>query len=104
MSMINNVTRFAVTEAGKIFCYLTSRHMEPTGILKAADGQWDLAKVKEAILAGKTINTALVGPPVSDEDKVAKADEDFNATVDAATKKAADELAAANSGSAAPAA
>jgi hypothetical protein len=87
MSLINAKTRFAVEEdTGKLFCYLTARHLEPTGIHEASDGHWDLAKVKHAILNGLHIHTALVEPPPS-EDKVAQANADFSAAVEAEIAK-----------------
>jgi hypothetical protein len=83
MSLINSRTRFAVDSAtGRVFCYLTSRYYDATGELKAPDGTWDLAKVKELVLAGKGIEAALVKAAPSTEDKVEKANADFKAAID----------------------
>jgi hypothetical protein len=112
MSLKNSLVRFGVEEdTGKVFCYLTSRHLEAKGLHICADGVWDLAKVKKACLEGLNIHTALVKMPKQPEvDKVDQANEDFKKTVDETAASAAPPAAAADpvvqptSGEAAPAA
>jgi hypothetical protein len=85
MSLINAKTRFAVDDAdGRVFCYVTSRYFQPVGEQTLPDGTWDMAKVKALILAGETIETALISAPGPAPDKVAQANADFEAAVQAA--------------------
>jgi hypothetical protein len=72
--MKNPQPRFAYDEDDDtIFDYATSKSHPATGTLDAPDGQWDLAKVKELILAGKSIETAYAGAA----DKVEQSSADF---------------------------
>jgi hypothetical protein len=78
MSLINSKVRFAYdAETDRIFDYLTGRYAPVVGKLKSADGVWDLAKLKVAIVKGDAIESALLrDEPV---DKVAVANQDFKA-------------------------
>lgn len=87
--MINSKTRFAVDDTdGRVFCYLTGRYYPPTGSQVLPDGQWDMAKVKAAVLAGDSLEGARV------TDKVAQCDADFNAAVDAEVAKRVEQIEA----------
>lgn len=60
--MKNPQPRFSYDEENDwIFDYATSKSHPCEGILYVPDGSWDLAKVKELILAGKPIETAYLG-------------------------------------------
>lgn len=60
--MKNPQPRFAYDEEQDwIFDYVTSKSLPCEGIVELPDGKWDLAKVKELILAGKSIETAYLG-------------------------------------------
>ena len=84
MSLKNAQPRFAVDESdGRVFCYLTGRYFNPTGELTAPDGVWDLAKVKEAVLAGTTVEAARIVQDATHPDAVAKANADFEAAIEA---------------------
>ncbi len=90
MSMINSLPRFAVDEAdGRVFSYLTGRYFPATGMIQEADGTWDAAKVKAAILAGKPLEGSYVAPAV---DKVAQANAEFEAGIAAAMAATSEEL------------
>lgn len=72
--MKNPQPRFAYDEdTDTIFDYVTSQSHPCDAIYYAPDGEWDLAKVKELILAGKSIETAYKGPA----NKVEQTNADF---------------------------
>jgi hypothetical protein len=90
MSMLNSQPRFAVDEAdGRVFSYLTGRYYPPVGTITEADGTWDAAKIKAAILSGQSVHGALT---VSAVDKVTQANAEFEAGIAAAMAATAEEL------------
>jgi len=72
--MKNPQPRFSYDEDDDtIFDNITSKSHPCDVILHTPDGEWDLAKVKELILAGKPIETAYLGAA----DKVEQSAADF---------------------------
>lgn len=91
--LTNAQPRFGVeSDTGTVFCYLTSRHFPAAGEVDLPDGTWDMAKVKELVLAGKPVTAALLEPVDVDVefDKVRQANADFNATIRAKQQADAD--------------
>lgn len=80
MSMINAKPRFAVHENGQIYDYNTGLLHDADGTLETPEGVYDLAELKDAIIAGKPISIALDPAPAKSS---AQANADFEASLKA---------------------
>lgn len=76
--MKNAKTRFAVDDDGSVYDYKTGRNYAPVGfLLETGDAVWDLAKVKELILADQYVDEARTPSPTVTDDKVQAASASF---------------------------
>lgn len=83
--MRNAKSRFALDDDGSLYCYKLARHYAPVGELDEGHGVWDLEKVKELILEGKSIESAYTKTPVVVGDKVQAAKTSFMASPELTT-------------------
>lgn len=78
--MRNPKPRFALEDDGRLYDYVAARYIKAEGVVEDQVGIWDLQKVADLIVAGKSIEAALTlhTDPNPATDRVDQANADFD--------------------------